>query len=273
VARARYGCLTPWQSDPAAYGRAALSGRYRECEDEVVAMLSDLLAQRQRYVLHDGERFVDAVQNAHLVANAERYYRVMYYGASESWNLRDEHMFSTLRLLLETRGRGTRAVVWAHNSHVGDAAATDMRARGQTNLGELCRRAWGDGVYVVGFGTHTGTVAAARDWDEPMEVRQVTPSVAGSYERVCHDGQLPCFLLALRRGQAAAGVREGLDAARLERAIGVVYRPETELASHYFRARLPGQFDEYVWFDTTRAVTPLGTTELAGAPETYPFGL
>jgi protein-L-isoaspartate(D-aspartate) O-methyltransferase len=273
VARARYGCLTPWQADPATYGRAALSGRYRECESEVVTMLADLLAKRLDYAARDGERFVDAVQNARLVANAERYYRIMYYGASESWNLRDTHMFETLQLLLAVRGAGSRAVVWAHNSHVGDASATDMAARGQLNVGQLCRQELGDGAYIVGFGTHTGTVAAARDWDEPMEVKRVRPSLRGSYERLCHDGELPAFLLPLRQGAADAEVRERLSEPRLERAIGVVYRPESELQSHYFRARLPRQFDEYVWFDTTRAVTPLATAELSGVPDTYPFGL
>jgi protein-L-isoaspartate(D-aspartate) O-methyltransferase len=235
-------------------------------------MLSDLLAKRQQYAARDGERFFDAVQNAHLVTNSERYYRVMYYGLSESWNLRDAHMFDTLMILLGLRGEDSRVVVWAHNSHVGDAA-TDIKARGQLNVGQLCRRQFGDAAYIAGFGTHTGTVAAARDWDEPMELRPIRPSLEGSYERVCHDSGVADFLLPQRAADADPRAREGLETPRLERAIGVVYRPETELQSHYFRARLPRQFDEYVWFDVTRAVTPLPTTKLEGVPDTYPFGL
>src|SRR5207302_4039938 len=139
VARARYGCLTPWQADPATYGHAALTGEYRSCEDEVVAMLSDLMAKQQAYAGHDGEHFLDAVQNARLVANAERYYRIMYYGSRASWNLRDDHMFETLEDLLAFRGTASRAIVWAHNSHNGDSAATEMFLSCEHNIGHLYR--------------------------------------------------------------------------------------------------------------------------------------
>ncbi len=272
VARTRYGYLTPWQSDPAAYGRAVVTRGYRDCEEQVVAMLSDLLDQRLAYQLRDGDRFLDALQNARVVANAERYYRAMYYGSRESWNLRDQHMFETLQLVLAFRGPDTKAIVWAHNSHVGNATATEMGVRGELNIGQLARTTFGDAAYLVGFGTDHGTVAAATDWDGPMEVKQVRPSHAESYERLCHDAAVPAFLLPLRHPRRDA-VRDELTAPRLERAIGVIYRPETELASHYFQAILPAQFDEYVWFDETRAVTPLATTETRGMPETYPFGL
>jgi protein-L-isoaspartate(D-aspartate) O-methyltransferase len=273
VARARYGCLTPWQGDPAAYGRAVLTSRYRGCEQEVVAMLRDMLDKRMDYQLRDGERYLDALQNARVVANAERYYRAMYYGSRDSWNLRDQHMFETLQVLLAFRGPETKAVVWEHNSHVGNAAATEMGARGELNVGQLAREKFGEAAYLVGFGTDHGTVAAASDWDAPMEVKAVRPSHTESYERVCHDSEVAAFLLALRNPRRKE-VREELAAVRLERAIGVVYRPETELASHYFQAVLPAQFDEYVWFDETRAVTPLGSVGPArGVPETYPFGL
>jgi protein-L-isoaspartate(D-aspartate) O-methyltransferase len=271
VARERYACLTPWRGDPAFYGQATFTGRYRECEQEAVSMLSDLLAKRMEYAFHDGERFVDAVQNARLVASAERYYRTMYFGAVESWNLRDQHMFDTLRTLLEFHGPQSRAVVWAHNSHLGDASATEMGARGEHNVGQLCREAFGDGAYLVGFGTHTGQVAAASAWGGDMEVKTVRPSHENSYERVCHDAAVPAFLLALRH--APGELREALASPRLERAIGVIYRPETELASHYFEARLPDQFDEFVWFDRTAAVRPLDAAELGGVPDTYPFAL
>ncbi|MGA7809437.1 protein-L-isoaspartate(D-aspartate) O-methyltransferase [Bradyrhizobium sp.] len=272
VARERYGCLTPWQRDPATYGHAALTGTYPTCEAAVVHALTDLLAKRRVYAEHDGERFLDAEQNARLVADAERYYRIMYYGSRASWNLRDSHMFETLQNLLAFHGPASKAVVWAHNSHVGNAAATEMAARGEHNIGQLCRQAFGDEAYLVGFGTHGGTVAAASEWDGAMEVKNVRPSLPGSYERLCHATGHARFMLGLRGRDDLCDVK-GLGKQRLERAIGVIYRPESEMASHYFRASLPQQFDEYIWFDETCAVTPLETTEIEGLPDTYPFGV
>lgn len=272
VARERYGCLTPWQHDPATYGHAALTGSYPICEPDVVRALSDLQAKRRAYAEHDGERFLDAEQNARLVANAERYYRTMYYGSRASWNLRDTHMFETLKNLLAFHGAGSKAVVWAHNSHVGNAAATEMAARGEHNIGQLCREQFAEAAYIVGFGTDSGTVAAASEWNGPMEVKDVRPALAGSYERLCHATSHARFMLGLR-GQPGLCGADGLGKERLERAIGVIYRPETEMASHYFRANLPQQFDEYIWFDDTRAVTPLETAEIKGLPDTYPFGV
>lgn len=272
IARERYGCLTPWQSDPATYGHAALVGSYQNCERPVIAMLSDLMLRQRDYAGHDGERFLDAVQNARLVAAAERYYRTMYYGSRNSWNLRDEHMFETLKTLLNHYGSQSKAVVWAHNSHVGDASATEMSARGEHNIGQLCRREFGDAAFLVGFGTHHGTVAAASDWDGPMEIKTVRPSRPESYEALCHDTRVPRFMLPLRNGNNGA-LQNALLRPRLQRAIGVIYRPETELASHYFQTVLPRQFDEYIWLDETRAVTPFRTEELEGLPDTYPFGL
>lgn len=272
VARQRYGCLTPWQSDPAVYGQATLTGQYQTCEKEVTSMLTDLLKKRGAYMEHDGEQFMDAVQNARLVANAERYYRVMYYGSRASWNLRDSHMFETLKSLLSHHGPRSKTIVWAHNSHVGDSAATEMSARDEYNIGHLCREEYGNDCYSIGFGTHSGTVAAASEWEEPMEVKCVRPSLAGSYERLCHETGDPRFLLPLR-GLSRSSQIAGLMQPKLERAIGVIYRPETELQSHYFEAVLPRQFDEYVWFDRTSAVTPLRSEELEGLPDTYPFGL
>lgn len=272
VARHRYGCLTPWQADPATYGHAALTGTYQTCEREVVAMLTDLMQKRRAYAEHDGERFLDAVQNARLVASAERYYRTMYYGSRASWNLRDSHMFGTLQSLLKFHGPGSKAIVWAHNSHVGDSTATEMSLRGEYNIGHLCREEFGAGACLIGFGTNSGTVAAASEWDGPMEVKTVRPALAGSYEQLCHDADVPRFLLPLR-GPVQTELGERLSKPRLERAIGVIYRPETELQSHYFQAVLPLQFDEYIWFDESRAVVPLETEELEGLPDTYPFGL
>jgi protein-L-isoaspartate(D-aspartate) O-methyltransferase len=272
VARLRYGCLTPWQSDPATYGHAALTGTYRSCEDAVVSVLTDLRTRQQAYAEHDGERFLDAVQNAQLVTNAERYYRIMYHGSRASWNLRDQHMFDTLINLLKFHGPRSKGIVWAHNSHIGDSAATEMSSHGEFNLGHLCKQQFGRGAYSIGFGTHTGTVAAASDWDGPMQVKAVTPSLAGSYERLCHDSRAPQFLLPLH-SPAADRLHAALMTPRLERAIGVIYRPDTELQSHYFTAVLPRQFDEYVWFDRGEAVKPLRAGQLKGLPDTYPFGL
>lgn len=271
IARERYGCLTPWQHDPAVYGRAVLSERYRACEADIVAALSDLLTRRLEYAGHDGEAFFDATQNARLVAAAERYYRAMYYGSAESWNLRDRHMFDTLQQLLDHRGAGAKAVVWAHNSHIGDARFTDMgRVRGELNLGELCRNRFSEEAALIGFGTHAGTVAAASDWGGPMEVKEVRPAREDSVERQFYIAGLPRSVLHL---DLPGELRRRLRDPRLERFIGVIYRPETELQSHYAEVELPGQFDAYVWFDRTSAVTPLPTAQRPDAPETWPFGL
>jgi protein-L-isoaspartate(D-aspartate) O-methyltransferase len=269
VARERYGCLTPWQADPATYGRFALSQGYTECEAAVVAQCRDLLGQ----ALSDrDENLLDAAMNARLVASAERYYRIMYYGGAESWNLRDSHMAETLQHLLEARGPDAKAVVWAHNSHIGDARATEMgRVRGEHNIGQLVRELLGDEVALIGFGTHTGTVTCATDWDGPTETKRVLPSRRDSHERLCHDAAIPRFLLDFHRHEA---LRQRLAEPRLERFIGVIYRPETERWSHYSDAVLTEQFDAYVWFDETTELSPLAEHHLPGhVPDTYPFGL
>jgi protein-L-isoaspartate(D-aspartate) O-methyltransferase len=272
VARERYGCLTPWQKEPSTYGRAVLTAGYKTCEQAVIAQCRELLEKRLHYARADGDDFLDAAQNARLVASAERYYRIMYYGGAESWNLRDTHMFETLRHVLDARGAASKAVIWAHNSHVGDARHTEMgMVRGELNIGQLCRERFGAQAALIGFGTHGGTVAAASDWDGEMEIRRVRPSHVDSYERLCHDAGNPGFLLDLARDPA---LRRRLIEPRLERFIGVIYRPDTELMSHYAEASLPQQFDAWVWFDDTSAVTPLGPRHArSGAPDTYPFGL
>ncbi len=274
VARARYGSLTPWQKDPAAYGRAVLAGQYESAERAVVDILKDMLSQRLDYSRKDGARFFDAAQNARVVANAEHYYRAMYYGSVASWNLRDTHMFDTLKALFNFYGPHSRGIVWAHNSHVGNALATEMGARGEHNIGQLCRLEFGNQAYTVGFGTNHGTVAAASNWDEPMQRMRVRPAQIGSYESLFHEVGVPRFMLHLGAPRNAS-VRDELMEPRLERAIGVIYRPETELQSHYFSAILPRQFDEYIWFDETAAVQPLPAPQSieTGQPQTYPFGL
>ncbi|MDR5734583.1 protein-L-isoaspartate(D-aspartate) O-methyltransferase [Caballeronia sp. LZ025] len=273
IARERYGCLTPWQKNPAVYGRAAWQAGYGKCEQAVIAQLRDLLDKRLGSPAAD-PGLLDATHNARLVASAEQYYRAMYSGSAESWNLRDTHMFDTLTSLLDAWAPDARAVVWAHNSHLGDASATEMgRVRGELNVGQLCRERFGDDAALIGFGTHTGTVAAASDWDEPMQVMNVRPSRADSYEQQFHLAGVKRCMVDLRRGVDNT-LHEALSKERLERFIGVIYRPDTELYSHYAQAELPAQFDAFVWFDTTRAVHAMPASQKsADAPETFPFGL
>jgi len=270
LARRRYACFTPFEADPAMYGYAAATEAYRKCEDEVVAMLRELLDRRLELEAREGDRYFDAVQNARVVVDAEGYYRAMYRGSAESWNLRDRHMFDTVGAVLEAHGRGAAGAIWAHNSHVGDASATEMAARGELNIGQLAQERFGDNAYRIGFGTHTGTVAAAHDWDGEVTVMQVRPSRPDTYERVYHQSGVPAGFGSLREPRVE-GVRDELLDPRLERAIGVIYRPEAELLSHYFQAILPLQFDEYTWFDETRAVTPLGHARRVALGPGHPF--
>lgn len=273
IARERYGCLTPWQKNPAVYGRAAWQAGFGKCEQAVVAQLRDLLEKRLESPASD-PRLLDATHNARLIAAAEQYYRAMYSGSAESWNLRDTHMFDTLESLLDASGADARAIVWAHNSHLGDASATEMgRMRDELNVGQLCRERFGNDAALIGFGTHTGTVAAASDWDEPMQIMKVRPSRADSYEHQFHLAGMSRCLADLREGIDDA-LRDALRRERLERFIGVIYRPETELYSHYALAELPAQFDAFVWFDTTRAVSAIAASpDTRETPETFPFGV
>jgi erythromycin esterase-like protein len=270
VARERYGCLRPWAHDPAVYGRIAITEGYGRCEAGVVQMLKELMTRRMGCLGEECDEWLDAAANARLIKNAERYYRVMYYGSAESWNLRDTHMFETLCQLLEAKGPKSKAVVWAHNSHIGNAAFTEMgQVREELNIGQLVKERFGDEARLIGLGTHAGTVAAATDWDEPMEVKIVRPSLPESWERLCHDSGVARFLLDLSDKAAT----KWLGDPRLERFIGVIYRPETERWSHYAEAELANQFDAWMWFDETSAVTPLGEESVTGEDETYPFGL
>lgn len=271
AARSRYGCLTPWQSEPSSYGMAVISG-VDPCEDNVVEQLRELLEQRLEYSQHDGEGFFDAIQNARVIRAAERYYRIMYRGSAESWNLRDRHMFETLQRLLHHRGENSKAVVWAHNSHIGNASATSMGWAGEFNIGELCRTAFGHDAALIGLSTDRGTVAAASEWDEPMQIKNVRPAREDSYEHLFRHTGISRSLTEWKN-PAREELRSALAVSRLERAIGVIYRPETEYLSHYFEAVLPDQFDAMVWFEETHAVEPLPHQRPTGAVETYPFGL
>lgn len=273
AAREHYACLSPWSAQPAAYGQASLTEGYALCEVPVTRILVDLLKKERQYAEADTGQFFDAAQNARLVADAERYYRAMYFGANLSWNERDRHMFETLQNILAQAGPAGKAIVWAHNSHIGDARFTDMGwERGELNIGQLCRQAYGDNAALIGFGTNAGTVAAASDWDGPMEIKTVRQSRPDSYEALCHAVGMDRFLLDLRAGEHN-DLRHLLAQARLERYIGVIYRPETERWSHYSLATLPEQYDAFAWFDETHAVEPLPTTVTTGEDETYPFGL
>jgi len=271
VARERYACFSPWQHDPATYGRATSSGLLETCEEEAVAMLRDMLELRLADPARTGDPLFEAQRNAAVVRDAERYYRAIYRGSRESWNLRDAHMLSTLQAVLAHRGPTSKAVVWAHNSHVGDASATEMHERGETNLGELARRSWGAGAYLIGMGTHHGTVAAATAWDAPMRIRTLLPSHPDSFERLCHDAGVGNFILPLRHAKGPV-LRGMLEVPRLQRAVGVVYRPDTEFLSHYLDASVARQFDEWIWFTRTSAVTATAGSTDDEDPGRYPFG-
>jgi erythromycin esterase-like protein/predicted phosphoribosyltransferase len=279
-ARRRYSCFDQFGEEMQEYGYAASAGFHPSCEREVVTQLLDLHRQRIAYASRDGrvaaDEFFYAEQNARLVRNAEEYYRTMFKGRADSWNLRDRHMVDTLQELvsfLDRSGAGARVVVWAHNSHLGDARATEMGARGELNVGQLVREVYGAKAVLVGFTTYTGTVTAASEWDGPAHRKTVRPGMAGSYERLFHEVGVPRFLLPLRTDLELASV---LAAPRLERAIGVLYLPESERASHYFHARLPEQFDYVLHFDETRALEPLerdALWEAGEVAETFPSGL
>jgi erythromycin esterase-like protein len=278
-ARERYSCFEHFTQDTHAYGYAATAGLIESCENEVVAQLLELRRRAAEYAQRDGrvaeDEFFYAEQNARLAKNAEEYYRAMFRGRVSSWNLRDRHMVETLGALLtyfERRATPVKVVVWAHNSHLGDARATEMGEHGELNVGQLVRERFGSASRLIGFTTHSGTVTAASDWDAPAERKQVRPALGGSIERIFHDTGSSQFVLNLRN----AAVPEGLASPRLERAIGVIYRPDTERESHYFHARLPEQFDAVIHIDHTRAVEPLERSAAwqKGEPaETYPSGL
>lgn len=271
LAKSRYACITPYMTQPQVYGKLIKNNRFVSCEKDILDMLFDLLKNKNK--LNHSQAYFYAYQNAMVVLDAERYYKAMYYGSVESWNLRDFHMFYTLKSLLSYSGKDSKAVVWAHNSHIGNALATEMYARGEINIGHLCKEHFGEKSYHIGFGTYTGTVAAARNWGEKMEVRAVNKSVEDSYEYLCHKTNITNFTLPLRKAHSDKNLRKLLSSPRLQRAIGVIYRPETELMSHYFKIVLPSQFDEYVWFNKTKAITPLNAkTEPTKFKDLHPFG-
>jgi len=281
-ARARYACFDHLAEDPQRYGYTASFGMRKDCEDEVVRQLVEL-TQNVAPLPSDSEpdqtdELFHAQQNARVAQNAEAYYRAMFQGRNESWNLRDQHMAETLAALrthfIERKGRCPKIAVWAHNSHLGDARATEMGEHGQLNLGQLVREQYGmKDAFLLGFSTHTGTVTAASDWDAPSETKNVKPSHPDSYERLFHDAGLGNFIVPLRDNAELRGL---LEEQRLERAIGVIYLPESERVSHYFYASLSRQFDAVIHIDETHAIRPLEKTAAqheGDVPETYPSGI
>ena len=279
-AQARYSCFEQFGSDPQEYGYAASFGLAPSCESEVVTQLVELRRAATDYARRDGRFAPDdlffAEQNARVVQNAERYYRAMFGSRVSSWNLRDRHMAETLDALaafLEKQRTPAKVVVWAHNSHLGDARATEMGGGGELNVGQLTRQRHGDEALLIGFSTYTGTVTAASDWDEPAERKVVRPALPGSYEALFHESGIGNFVVDLTK---PSDVVEALSVPRLQRAIGVIYRPDTERQSHYFNARVTQQFDLMLHYDRTRAVEPLERTpewEAGELPETYPTAL
>lgn len=280
IARTRYACFDDFDKDTQVYGLLTGTGVTKSCRDEVISQLVDLRRRAAEYARRDGhaarEEAFYAEQNARLVKNAEEYYRSMFLEEVSSWNLRDRHMTETLEALSEhLKGAGTRAkiVIWAHNSHIGDARVTEMGQRGEFNIGQIARERYGRDAVLVGFTTDHGTVTAASDWDGPAERKLVRPALPDSYEALFHLSGISRFLLTWGDSD---GVTEGLRETRLERAIGVIYRPETERISHYFRTRLPDQFDAVIHFDETRAVEPLERNpewRKGEVPETFPFAV
>jgi len=265
TARQRYACFGDFAHNPESYGMATARKGKEPCDDEAIAQLVELRRKEVELTWQDGllaeEDLFSAEQNARLVVNAERYYRSMFHGQDESWNLRDTHMFETLGELLGHLGKGSaKLVVWAHNSHLGDSRATQMHERGELNVGRLVRERFGSQALLVGFSTYFGTVTAAEDWGEPAKRRRVRPALEGSCEELFHATGDARFWLNLRERNSAT---ELLRERRLQRAIGVVYRPQTERWSHYFHTRLPEQFDALIHIDETRALVPLeGTAAL-----------
>src|SRR5438874_145127 len=279
-ARYRYSCFEHFAEDTQAYGYAANFGLTESCEREVIQQLIELRRQAADYASRDGrvaqDEFFFAEQNARLVLNAENYYRSMFRGRVESWNLRDRHMAETLAALvshLDTHGQTAKIVVWEHNFHLVDARATYMADYGEVNVGQLVRERYGSAAVLVGFTTYKGTVTAASDWDGPAERKRVRPALEDSYEASFHHADSANFFLLLRNSKE---VSRALRGPRLERAIGVIYLPRTERQSHYFDARLSDQFDAVIHFDETRALEPLeryALWETGDAPETFPTGV
>jgi erythromycin esterase-like protein len=281
-ARRRFACLDQFGGSSQKYAYAMGLNLTHSCESGVIEQLMDLLKNASKYRIHDGgmdgtEEYFNAEQNCRLIASAEHYYRTMLRDDVSSWNLRDEHMAESLqqiRLHLEHKGMQPKVVVWAHNSHIGDARATEMSQRREFNLGQLVKEAYGKEALSIGFTTYDGTVTAASAWDGEAERKHVNPALSGSYEALFHKTDMPKFFLDLKPGSEVA---RALTEPLLERAIGVLYLPDRERVSHYFSASLSSQFDAVIHVDHSRAVEPIEHTikwtPNIEAPDGYPTGL
>jgi len=279
-ARERYSCFGHFGEDTQSYGYAAAFGITESCEKEVVDQLTEMNRRATELANRDGrvaaDEFFMAEQKARLVRNAEQYYRTMYRSDVSSWNLRDQHMVETLQSLdrhLGSTDRPAKIVVWEHNSHLGDARATEMSRRGEWNVGQLVRERYDTAAYLIGFTTYNGTVTAARNWGDTAERRRVRNALNGSVEALFHRIKHDRFFITFGEKDS---LRSSLRTPLLERAIGVIYRPETERQSHYFQARLSEQFDAVIHIDETRALEPLDITaewERGEPAETFPFAV
>jgi len=286
-ARARYACFDHASPDDGqAYGYAAAFGAGPSCEHQAVAQLVEVHRNGLGYLHRDGlvaeDELFCAQQNAQTVRNAEEYYRNMFGGRVTSWNLRDQHMAQTLDALLAHLDRHCRAdngecariVVWAHNSHVGDARATEVGGDGQLTLGQLVRQRYGSDCRLIGFSTYHGTVTAASEWGGTAQFKKVRPALPGSIEEMFHETGNGSFLVTMHADAGPAA--EALETVRLARAIGVIYLPATERQSHYYHVRPADQYDAMIHIDHTRAVQPLEPISVwveGETPETYPSGL
>lgn len=268
-------CLSPWHFDHSHYGLAVMRGLAERCDDKTTELLK-LLYEKEIELPVEKPELLSALQNARIVKNAEEYYRTMYEGSVRSWNLRDQHMFETLRILKQCLsvsdkpGSEAKVVVWAHNSHIGNASATEMGSIGELNIGQLCKSRYGNKAYNIGFLTNHGTVIAASYWNGPAVVKALLRARPDSYEALLHRANSSRYFLPLKQDPE---LEDALAKPRLERAVGVIYRPDNERASHYFEAVLPNQFDEICWIDETSAVVPLAHVKEIEEPDTYPFGL
>jgi erythromycin esterase-like protein len=257
-ARKHYGCFSQYRENPQLYGLDVHSGTTRSCQKDVQQQfdeLQQLVTKQEQNNNQADEELFNAFQNARIVKNAEAYYRTIYQRNISSWNLRDQHMSDTLNALIAhldlLGGERAKIVVWAHNTHQGDARMTERAAVGEHNVGQLIRQKYGKDSVLVGFTTYSGYVRAASEWGGYDERKRVRPALEGSYSALFHKTGVPNFLLQLRDGGKVSDV---LSHNRLERAIGVIYLPQTERASHYFHARLAKQFDAVIHFDVTSAV-------------------
>jgi erythromycin esterase-like protein len=271
-ARFRYSCFDQFGEDSQAYGYSAGFGMTESCEQAVIDQLLEM-RRRMESSAHAEETYPElfsARENAEVVRNAEHYYRTMFGGRVSSWNLRDGHMADTLDRLLAYLGPKSKIVVWAHNSHLGDARATEMGRAGEFNLGQLVRERYPGAAFLLGFTTYCGEVTAAANWDESAQRKIVRRALPKSIESLFHETGLGDFLVFLRDKP----IHDALSHPLLERAIGVIYRPETERVSHYFEARLPEQFDAVIHIDRSLALIPLEASvpwhEGEEVPETYP---